>query len=137
MEAHLAAVPSTAPVTNHSGCRERTTDLTLADTADPEVARDNCFAATWAFMSAASEQQHLPTTTYHEAVIYFRDYNHMAALLTVAGERIVVDHTLRQFDPSAPHPAVMPYLDWVGEVERVGAEHYGAPATLIDLTRYA
>lgn len=146
VERHLELTPDHLDVNNHTGI-DRSRPLSLEDMAVPDIARGNCYAATFALLF------HLHCTalierdlrgTLHEATVHFgpvgadirRVPRHRAAAVSFGGDTVVIDHTYRQFVPSAPVPLVLFHADWLDAVTRDGERTFARPLAGASLERY-
>lgn len=86
--------------------------VTVADMADPAIARNNC----WATSNEIYESRHIENIIHVEEVdivgVESPGCTHYAVYLTDGEEEVVVDFTVRQFSPDAPFPFVLPVATW-------------------------
>lgn len=86
--------------------------VTVADMADPAIARNNC----WATSNEIYESGHIENIVHVEEVdivgVESPGCTHYAVYLTDGEEEVVMDFTVRQFSPDAPFPYVVPLTTW-------------------------
>lgn len=111
-------------------------DVTLAEMADPDIAGNNCFAASSAIWADLESDPDLEESGWTPLMIELGTKNpesakdsgvHWAVLMKDRyGREIILDYTARQFDPDLPFPLVAPVDEWRGTIlDRVRAKHGG------------
>lgn len=105
-------------VANHSSTGPEW--VTVADMADPAIARNNC----WATSNEVYENTSL--NTFADNVdevdivgVEATGCTHYAVYVANVDEQVVVDFTARQFSPDAPFPFVLPVAKWHAYMEHV------------------
>lgn len=114
-----------------NGAHDR--EVSLAEMADPEVAGNNCFAASTAVWQELDDD---PPSGYRPLMIELATTNpespvdsgvHWAVVLQAPdGAEMVLDFTARQFDAGLPWPLVAPVDEWRGLIlSRIRGKHGG------------
>lgn len=93
--------------------------VTVADMANPDIARNNCWAASNELYENGDFEAYFPVEEVDIVGVTCEGNNHFAVYLANQEEEIVFDVTARQFHPEAPFPLVMPLKMWHAYIEHL------------------
>lgn len=97
-------------VANHS--RKGGEWVKISDMADPEIARNNCWAASNEIYENFDLSAYVALEEIDIIGVEAAGCTHYAVYLADGEESVVLDFTARQFSPDAPFPFVLPVANW-------------------------
>lgn len=97
-------------VANHS--RKGDEWVRVADMADPEIARNNCWAVSNEIYENFDLTAYAPIDEVDIVGVEAPGCTHYAVYLANHEEAVVLDFTARQFSPDAPFPFILPVDKW-------------------------
>lgn len=93
--------------------------VTIADMADADIARNNCWAASNEIYENLEVEEYANIAEVDIVGVVAEGVSHYAVYLANEEEEVVLDFTARQFDPTAPFPYVVPLNVWHGYLEHM------------------
>lgn len=105
-------------VANHSSVGPEW--VTVADMADPAIARNNCWATSGEIYEYTSLNTFADSVEEIDIVgVEAPGCTHYAVYLANSTEQVVIDFTVRQFSPDAPFPFVLSLDSWHAYMQHV------------------
>jgi len=93
--------------------------VTVADMADPAIARNNCWATSNEVYQNVEWEEYGQVDEVDIVGVEATSCTHYALYLANSEESVVVDFTARQFSPDAPFPFILPVDKWHAYMEHV------------------
>lgn len=93
--------------------------VTVADMADPAIARNNCWAASNEVYENVELEAYAQIDELDIVGVEATGCTHYAVYMANADEAVVLDFTARQFSPDAPFPFILPVDKWHAYMEHV------------------
>lgn len=93
--------------------------VTVADMADPAIARNNCWATSNEVYENVDLEEYGQIDELDIIGVEATGCTHYAVYVANSEESVVIDFTARQFSPDAPFPFILPVDKWHAYMEHV------------------